>query len=57
MGQTAICLFGSLYLYAFGPYGFSTARTSIADPAELCSRTLLALQTEIRWISFYKMVK
>ena len=67
-----------LHLYAFGPHGFSTARTSIADPAELCSRTLhwgedsiswledvfgaftsglLALQTEIRWISFYKMVK
>lgn len=67
-----------LHLYAFGPHGFSTARTSIADPAELCSRTLhwvedsiswledvfgaftsglLALQTEIRWISFYEMVK
>lgn len=50
MGQTAICLFGSLYLYAFGPYGFSTARTSIADPAELCSRTLHWVEDSISWL-------
>ena len=39
-----------LHLYAFGPHGFSTARTSIADPAELCSRTLHWVEDSISWL-------
>ena len=39
-----------LHLYAFGPHGFSTARTSIADPAELCSRTLHWVEDTISWL-------
>ena len=39
-----------LHLYVFGPHGFSTARTSIADPAELCSRTLHWVEDSISWL-------